>query len=214
MTDPTDYPRRAGWRGRQAAPGARHRKAGRVAQATGDRDEGSVEAALAHYARTGAARLVKRPTPFRQIGPVGADGRFSGVRTKAAGVDYSGVLKGGRHCALEVKGTSSASVPLSRQGKPTLTYEQRRELAAVHDAGGVALVLCKTSHQLRGRVLCRWWLLDWPGWVSAEEAAGKHSAQSLSVETLHEFGEEVDPGATGWPDWLAALQRLEADGAH
>lgn len=199
--DPPQSIRKTG-RPANSASGAR---AGRTAQRAGEVHEGKVNAINEKYRQSGIALVGKRPTPYQQLGALQAGGTFRARRVGAAGVDFNGVIKGGRHVAFDLKSSSTASLPLTQHGKPTLKTAQADELRTVDELGGVAGVLVRTQSTRKGRAFANWWWVSWDGWQSAVRAAGVSGAKSLGADSLAQHGAPV-PMWRGLPDWLAVSQ--------
>ena len=180
---------------------ARNQATGRKARAKGDRFEAVVAAKHAWYAAEGRALVYKRPTPIKPIGPA-SKGAFRAVWQEKAGCDYGGAVAGGRAVLLEVKGSSSASLPLDRGARgPTLAPLQADELDLADRLGAIAGVLVAVSPAAG----VRWFFLPWRRWCVAVEEARATERASLGVELLERHGFAVPPG-----DWLAAVDGGEA----
>jgi recombination protein U len=107
--------------------------------ASGARGEDVVASLNAQCLAAGIARVRKLPTPMRVVGRIDQRGqtRLLCVYSAKSGVDFVGVmLADGRAVAVEAKRCTDRRFPLAR-----LEDHQRDELAAVHAAGGVAVVL-------------------------------------------------------------------------
>jgi hypothetical protein len=186
------------WRKAKAATCGK--TSGRRAHRAGERTEGLVAAACRRYAAEGRALITKRPTPYRQLGATQSGGTFRAVRMASAGVDYSGVVSGGRHIAFDVKSSSTSRLPLEQRGRPTVKRAQADELDAVHRMGGIAGLLVATT-EADGRA----W--RWLPWSSYREALADAGA-SLTRPILNTHAVRL-PCALGLPDFLDA-----ATGAH
>lgn len=81
-------------------------------QRTGAAVENLVQHALNAASARGRAHINKRATPVR-VQHVGKNGRVTGHFERSPGVDYHGVLRGGRAVYLEVKSCHKGTFPLS-----------------------------------------------------------------------------------------------------
>lgn len=213
---------------------------GSSAQRAGKRDEQLVLAACAHYAprwdprwlRTlkaderalrargpvpepallapGEAWVTKAHEALRSVRQL-RDGVHHAVYAEPTGVDFTGVLAGGRRIALELKGSSTPSLPLeSRPGRAKVRPAQAIDLAATHVMGGVAGLLVRLRHKPRSRAAVNtWWWLSWPAWLAALAEARAAGAMSLSRQLCKTHGVRVGLLPNDAPDWLPAA--LEAD---
>jgi recombination protein U len=188
-----------------------HRSQGSKAQQAGASDEQRIESMHESYRLDMQARITKRDPPMKQVGKM-RGGRFSAIRTAAGGADYSGTMVGGRAVVMEAKGSSTPSIPLTRHGKQLLSDEQRRDLRETHALGGLACLLCKTTHTIGGIKLERWWVVAWPAWRACEDAAKAEGRKSVPSAMLGFYGAPV-PMVRGWPDWLPVALAL-GGGVH
>lgn len=179
------------------------------AQAAGGKAEAQVKRACDYYRRSRQADVRKR----NPGAVMGHDGRPRMAEKGAA--DFEGWLcappRGGRAVHVEVKNSDDASLDLRRRdGKPTVTREQRERLSAAHAGGCLAGVLVRIKVQRDGRFVRRWFWLRWPEYLAAERAAKADGAKSISQDLLERHGVECDTRRLhGAPDWLVAA--LEAD---
>lgn len=186
--------------------------AGRAAKAAGDSAERLVEAANRYYLANGRAHLKKQHPEVAVLGGIESD-VFRAKFIGEAPVDYLGSVAGGRGVHLEVKSSGTTNLPLQGARGPTLKPGQARDLASAHALGAFSAVLvCVQAPRPRGRKGAvppgrRWYLLRWPGWLAAVEAARAEDSKSLSHENLGRHG-VVCPDTHGWPDWLAVLEAM------
>lgn len=197
------------------------RDAGRCARSSGQRasvlggarSEAQVAIACEAMAATGEAWVRKADAPMRQLGPTRPDGKVTAVRVEAGGVDYAGVVMGGRAAYFDVKSSGSASLPLESHGTPTLRPSQRAELDAVARLGALAGVLIAVRPKPRGRrAVTRWWWVSWPAWKRAESAAEVDGRRSIGVDVLSDVGVECVGIVGAAPDWLTAALDAESRG--
>lgn len=136
-------------------------------------------------AEAGVAYLVKRPTPFRVIGPGPRAGTLLVVPEEPAGVDFTGQLLDGtgRHLVAEAKSARDGRVDLARR----VTDSQRQELE-LGMAGGISVLLVVRARELFA-----------VPWALVRDRA------AVSVRHLAEH--MVTPGEC-WPArWSAAARR-------
>lgn len=184
-------------------------RAQKSAQASGAAAEATVEAINAYYHRCGSAWVVKRPTPVRVIGG-GRGGHFKGVWSSPAGVDFTGIMRGGRGVAFDCKASGSASIPLEpRAGVPCLRPSQVAELTAVANLGGLAGVLALVRPRDRGRPIPTWFWISWSGWQLATGAAATAGRKSIGLDLLRAHGLECSRHYDR-PLWMEAAMALEA----
>jgi hypothetical protein len=153
--------------------------------------ERQVLAAVERYSALGIAWLkrVETATAFSRGGALRP--------TQGAGVDFIGLLAGGRCCAVEVKSTASVSLPLEVHGTASLRPRQRVELSWVDALGGLALVLVRTR--------AGWWRLTWEGWDAALALADAAARASLSPAIMDECGRRLECAVTA-PLFLEGLR--------
>lgn len=183
---------------------AKAKRSGRRAKAVGDHAERDFARACGVYARRGRARVTKR----NPGAVMGRNGRPRMVEKGAA--DFEGHSIGsGRAVYAEVKSSNTASLQLTRRdGRPTVTPEQRARLQAAHEDGCLAGVCVRVTVQREGRQVRRWFWLRWPAWDAAERSARSEGA--LTQARLEAHGVECDTRRMhGAPDWLTAA--LDAD---
>jgi recombination protein U len=94
-----------------------------------------IDAALAHYERTGAAVISKTPEPMRPTKDLGG-GKFIAFYEKQAQPDYKGALKGGRAVVFEAKHTTADRIEQNR-----VTPEQTTLLEKYDAMGAVCFIL-------------------------------------------------------------------------
>lgn len=187
---------------------AHHRRAGRMARATGAAAEMLVEAARTLHPRE--VVLWPMHAAVRQVGPKGPDGVFPAVRTEeGAGGDFRGLLGPdvparlvGRALVVEVKSAETSHLGLVRHRKPIIRQQQLDDFEAVARAGGLAGLVV--------RVRETWWYVPFVGWqravaeARADTRRSPQGRQSLSPGHLDAVGrrcEMVGP----LPRWIAAL---------
>jgi len=145
------------------------------------------EEALSDYhdllARAGKAHIQRVPTPVTVLGPVKPDARgrrsFPACFAARAGVDFVGVLAGGRAVYLEAKTCSTERWSFAAAlGAPTQSRVEGPEwesLARCQRLGGLALVVLDWSSAGAG-----YWAVDF----SALETLRAHDAASVGQTTL------------------------------
>jgi penicillin-binding protein-related factor A (putative recombinase) len=184
-------------------------RAGRVAKAAGESTEAAVEAACAAYRRAGLASVDKLATPTKVVRRM-EGGRFVGVFTGKAPVDFQGTLAGGRAVAIELKSSAVPRVPLEHRGEDRLRGEQGARLADLHRLGAacaVLVVVATGATRLRPGPARRWFLLRWPEWLAAVAEAEGEGRASIPLVAMETHGRECAVDC-GWPDWLAALSEM------
>ena len=148
----------------------------------GSEAEALVERHHREAADLGLAWITKRPTPVRVTSVRG--GRVEGFFERSPGVDYAGVLRGGRAVFAEAKSCRAGSFAL-REIEP----EQWDEMARASALGALCVLLVawtpgtrKGEALLGGRAsaLCA---VPWSVVVSARERGDS----SLSARTLAEY---------------------------
>ena len=169
---------------------------GRKSRSVGEQAEAAIIAACDRYRAQGVADVYKRPTPVK---PISGGSPFRAVWQAKAGCDFGGTLVGGRSLVMELKTSSSPSLPLQRHGKPTLNATQVAELARCDALGGVAGVLVR----VRPAGCERWYWLAWQGWLAAVLDAADERRASLGRELLEYHGRRVAPS-----DWLDGVLDL------
>lgn len=170
---------------------------GRRARAAGVSDEALI---LAGARLRPFVVVRKMATPIRQLEGVRPDGTFRACHDSEAGCDFRGQV-GPRALVFEAKGATTASLPLRRHGKSTLTTRQREELTEAHAAGGIAGVLIHVR-PAAGDV---WVWMPWPAWLAAEASAAADGRASLSVAAMEAAGGVRCPMAGGVADWPATV---------
>ena len=132
---------------------------GALRQAKGALAEREVASALESARLQRIAYLWRSPTPVRILSL--AEGRVSGVLSAPQGVDFVGVLAGGRAVFLEVKACSAASLSLD-----CLSRAQVEQLEAALSFGAAAALLVRwepPSERWRAQLprLPAWSLISW-----------------------------------------------------
>lgn len=175
--------------------------ASRLRARAGNAFEDRIADALALAARNGEAWITKRPTPVKilRVAPGGVvTGRLEG----SPGVDYVGVLRGGRAVYLEAKSCAEGAFFLRaiRPGQ----WDEMRRVAAFGAAR--ALVVGWTPDTAKGRALIvpRTTVVCVVPWQECE-AARKADESSLSAETLAKYA--VIAGR--WTQALASVDPKE-----
>ena len=192
-------------RGRPPGRGGKARKAGDTAEA-------HVAAAANRDERVW---LVKRPVPFRPVGGGEKGGAFLAVRTAAAGVDFSGVLRGGLALAIEVKSAARASLPLRNQAGDQVGPSQAAELSRVAALGGVAGLLVRLElgdhAQRRGLPPRAWWWVTWEAWTCAAAEARAEGSASVDWRALERWGWRCEANPDGTPRFVDAVLKSEEE---
>lgn len=148
--------------------------------------ESLVRTACAKYLSSGHARIKKNDPYIRLIGQERKRLIYSG----SSGLDFSGVLKGGRHITFEVKETENMTLPVDNIGTSQIDMMGReRELGA--DA--FLLVLFKQNNQ--------WYRLEYDELKKAVTDNDCRYA-SMPIEFFRAFGRLV-PNDDGTPDFLS-----------
>ena len=118
---------------------------GRRSKAAGEYFEGQIAKALRFYEENGTVAITKTPEPMRPIASLG-NGKFIAHYVKAAQVDFSGTLLGGRAIRFEAKQTDA-----DRFTRDRLTEEQMADLEKHQNLGAYCCVMIcfGTSHIYR-----------------------------------------------------------------
>lgn len=156
---------------------------GAASKSRGDQWEEALVAYHDLLARAGKAHIQRVPTPVTVLGAVKPDARgrrsFPACFAARAGVDFVGVLAGGRACYLEAKTCSTERWPFAAAlGAPTQSRVEGPEwesLARCQRLGGLALVVLDWSSAGAG-----FWAVDF----SALETLRAHDAASVGQTTL------------------------------
>lgn len=156
---------------------------GAASKSRGDQWEEALVAYHDLLARAGKAHIQRVPTPVTVLGAVKPDARgrrsFPACFAARAGVDFVGVLAGGRACYLEAKTCSTERWPFAAAlGAPTQSRVEGPEwesLARCQRLGGLALVVLDWSSAGAG-----FWAIDF----SALETLRAHDAASVGQTTL------------------------------
>lgn len=167
----------------------RPKNAARSRQArTGTATEELLQYAINAAQAAGVAYVTKRATPVR-ITSVDAEGRVVGYLDRSPGVDYHGVLKGGRAVFFEVKRCSSGAFPLR-----AIEPEQWDEMARARELGAcTALVVLWKPNTAKGRALIggrshAWCVVPW----GALRLASAEGRSRLPAKALAEFALDAD----------------------
>ena len=115
---------------RRMIAGARSRIAGQTF-------EDQITASLVWHEERGILKAAKTPEPMKPIGPKQKGGRFTAVYVKAAQVDFSGTMRGGRSVRFEAKQTDT-----DRFERKRLTDEQMDDLRGHEKLGALCFVIC------------------------------------------------------------------------
>jgi hypothetical protein len=158
----------------------------RARQAAGDRAEARADALHARCERAGVAWVRRISTHLRIV----SGGRV--VPTKKGTVDCLGMLRGGQAVAVEIKSCSDGRLAFDR-----LPPHQRKELAAVEQFGGLALVLVIAPLEV--------YAVPWSVIARAIEAG---ACASLGPEALRPF--RCDPREPYLAQWAAPANDSEA----
>lgn len=156
---------------------------GATSKARGDQWERELSLYHERLATAGKAHIQRVPTPVTVLGAVSSDARgrraFPAVFAARAGVDFCGVLAGGRAVYLEAKTCSTERWPFAAAlGAPTQSRVEGPEwesLARCQRLGGLALVVLDWSSAGAG-----FWAIDF----SALETLRAHDAASVGQTTL------------------------------
>lgn len=126
--------------------------AGKQAKIAGQAFEDRITASLSWYEERGIMKAAKTPEPMKPLGPKQAGGRFTAVYTKAAQVDFSGTIRGGRAVRFEAKQTES-----DRFERKRLTDEQMDDLRGHEKLGALCFVILCFGFENFYRVPWRIW---------------------------------------------------------
>ena len=130
----------------------KRRIAGARARVAGQHFEDQIAASLAWHEERGILKAAKTPEPMKPLGPKQAGGRFTAVYTKAAQVDFSGTMRGGRSVRFEAKQTDS-----DRFERKRLTDEQMDDLRGHEKLGALCFVILCFGYDHFYRVPWRIW---------------------------------------------------------
>ncbi len=156
---------------------------GATSKARGDQWERELCVYHQRLAIQGKAHIQRVPTPVTVLGAVSSDARgrraFPAVFAAKAGVDFCGVLAGGRAVYLEAKTCSTERWPFAAAlGAPTssrVSGPEWESLSRCQALGGLALVVLDWSSAGAG-----YWAVDF----SALETLRAHDAASIGQTTL------------------------------
>lgn len=149
---------------------ARQRQ-GAINKAMGRGFEQVIDAALARYAMTGEALILKTPEPMRPTKDLGG-GKFIAFYEKQAQPDYKGALKGGRAVVFEAKHTTADKIEQNR-----VTTEQAAILDKYHAMGAECFVLVGFSMREYFRV-------PWTVWRDMKTRWGRKYATPEDLEAF------------------------------
>ena len=146
-----------------------------------------VRMACSGYLSSGRARI-KKNDPYIRL--IGGKERKRLIYSGSSGLDFSGVLKGGRHITFEVKETESMALPVDNIGTSQIDMMERE-----HGFGAEAflLVLFKQNNQ--------WYRLEYDGLKKVITDNDCRYA-SIPLEYFRAFGRLV-PNDDGTPDFLS-----------
>lgn len=173
--------------------------AARRRQRTGAAVEDLVQHSLNAASVRGRAHITKRATPVR-VQHVGKNGRVTGHFERSPGVDYHGVLRGGRAVYLEVKSCHKGTFPLS-----SIEPEQWEEMARARRLGAACVLLVFWwPNTARGRALIggrtHAWCVVWWSTVARLRAAGVVSIDS------EQLGLCAVPASSEWTQELECIE--------
>jgi hypothetical protein len=181
------------------SPGGRARRS--LQRRAGEAFEQELSAAFALASARGLAWITKRPVPVAIV-RVGAGGAMRGRILGSPGVDYVGVLKGGRSIFLEAKRCSSGTFALDAIEQP-----QWSEMSRVGPLGAARVLVVRWQPDTaKGRALLggRAVAICVVPWSECERARDAREA-SLSAETLARY---ADTTGLHWVDRLASVDPL------
>lgn len=98
--------------------------------------EEQIQKSLAWHEERGIMKAAKTPEPMKPVGKPLPGGHFEAVYTKAAQVDFSGTIRGGRAVRFEAKQTDTGRFQRTR-----LTEEQMDDLRAHEKLGALCFVI-------------------------------------------------------------------------
>ena len=150
---------------RRMIAGARSRIAGQTF-------EDQITASLVWHEERGILKAAKTPEPMKPIGPKQKGGRFTAVYVKAAQVDFSGTMRGGRSVRFEAKQTDT-----DRFERKRLTDEQMDDLRGHEKLGALCFVICCFGFDHFYRV-------PWRIWDNMKATFGR---QYVTEEDLREY---------------------------
>lgn len=114
--------------------------------------EEQIQKSLAWHEERGIMKAAKTPEPMKPIGKPLGSGHFEAVYTKAAQVDFSGTIRGGRAVRFEAKQTDTGRFQRTR-----LTEEQMDDLRAHEKLGALCFVILAFGFDHFYRVPWRLW---------------------------------------------------------
>lgn len=148
----------------------KRRAQGAVSRRSGQIFEEMIERSLMWYEDEGLMVVKKTPEPMKPIRPMNKAGQFVACYTKAAQVDFSGTLSGGRAIRFEAKQTDT-----TRFTRDRLTQEQIEDL---------------TAHEILGAYCCvmicfgfdHFYRIPWTIWLNMKAAFGRQYITEKDVE--------------------------------
>lgn len=166
----------------------------------GEAFERELASAFALASMRGLAWIKKRDTPVK-ITRVSARGAVSGRLLGSPGVDYVGVLAGGRSIFLEAKRCSENALSLDR-----IEPVQWAEMARVGPLGAARVLVVRWAPSVKGRALLggRPVAICVVPWSECERAKEEGEA-SLSAETLARY---ADTTGLHWVEGLTSVDPL------
>lgn len=152
---------------------------GKKSKASGAMFETLISRSCAWYQELGTAKISKQEEPMKPIRAYAA-GRFLACYTKKSGVDYKGVLKGGRAVAFEAKHTDTQVMERSR-----LEEWQLQDLRDYSRLGAETFVLLSFG-------LERFYRIPFAEWDGMKERFGKVSVREKDIaEYIIEYSGRV-----------------------
>lgn len=139
---------------KRRAQGVQSRRSGQIF-------EEMIERSLAWYEAEGLMIVKKTPEPMKPIKPMNKAGQFLACYTKAAQVDFSGTLSGGRAIRFEAKQTDT-----TRFTRDRLTQEQIEDLTAHEILGAYCCVMICFG-------LDHYYRIPWLIWNNMKAAFGR-----------------------------------------
>lgn len=167
---------------------------GARSRAAGQTFEDMIAASLVWHEERGILKAAKTPEPMKPIGPKRAGGRFLAVYTKAAQVDFSGTMRGGRSVRFEAKQTDT-----DRFERKRLTDEQMADLRGHDRLGALCFVVCCFGAD-------RFYRVPWRDWDGMKAVFGR---QYVTEEDLRQYR---IPYTAGVIKLMAGIVRPEAGG--
>ena len=144
--------------------------AGAQSRVAGATFESTIETSLQWYEEREILKAKKTPEPMKPLGKPDAQGHFRACYTKAAQVDFSGTMIGGRSVRFEAKQTNS-----DRFERKRLTDEQMDDLRGNEKLGALCFVLLCFD-------LDRFYRVPWRIWDNMKAEYGRQYVTEADLQ--------------------------------